>query len=130
MGSVSADSVVGRREHAYGLHPTQLYESGGELLIFCLLLALARRRKFPGAVALAYAFAYGTLRFFVEIFRGDDLRAFLFKVRLPGLATLLGLPPSEPLFLSSAQAISLALIVAAAITYSVLRRRPVPPPAG
>jgi phosphatidylglycerol:prolipoprotein diacylglycerol transferase len=106
-----------------GLHPTQLYEAGGELLIFCLLLLLSRRRKFPGAVALAYAFAYGTLRFVVEIFRGDDLRAFLFKVRLPGFATLLGLPPDEPLFLSSAQATSLALIASAAITYAVLRRR-------
>jgi phosphatidylglycerol---prolipoprotein diacylglyceryl transferase len=57
-----------------GLHPTQIYESIGELFIFCFLLWLWRRRRFPGAVALAYAVAYSLLRFFVEMFRGDDLR--------------------------------------------------------
>ena len=116
----------------YGLHPTQIYESIGELFIFVGLVWLWRRRKFPGAVALGYAGAYGILRFFVEIFRGDDVRGFLFQARLPGLARLLGLPPTEPLFLSTAQATSIGLIVAAGIAYSVLRRRltKVPRPAG
>ncbi len=106
-----------------GLHPTELYEAAGELLIFAGLLWLWRRRKFPGAVALAYAFAYGILRFLVEIFRGDEARGFLFEVRLPTVAKVVGLAPSDPLFLSSAQAIAMGLIVVAAITYSVLRRR-------
>ena len=110
-----------------GLHPTQLYEAGGELLIFLLLLWLWRRRSFPGAVALTYAFAYGALRFVVEIFRGDDMRAFVFRVRLPSLATLLGFSPTEPLFLSSAQATSIALIAVAVIAYMVLQRRSVSP---
>lgn len=111
-----------------GVHPTQLYESAGELLIFLGLLVLWKRRKFSGAVALTYAFAYGILRFFIEIFRGDDVRGFLFEARLPGIARLLGLPPAEPLFLSTAQATSIALIAAAAIVYSMLRRRSSVPP--
>jgi phosphatidylglycerol:prolipoprotein diacylglycerol transferase len=106
-----------------GVHPTQLYESAGELLIFIGLLWLWRRRKFPGAVALGYAFAYGVLRFFIEIFRGDDVRGFLFEARLPGLARMLGLPASDPIFLSTAQATSLALIAVAAIAYAILHRR-------
>jgi phosphatidylglycerol:prolipoprotein diacylglycerol transferase len=111
-----------------GVHPTQLYESAGEVLIFVGLVWLWKRRKFPGAVALGYAFAYGTLRFFVEIFRGDDVRGFLFEIRIPGFARLLGLSPSEPIFLSTAQATSIALIAAAAIIYSVLRQRSSVPP--
>jgi phosphatidylglycerol---prolipoprotein diacylglyceryl transferase len=106
-----------------GVHPTQVYESAGELLIFVGLIWLWRRRKFPGAVALGYAFAYGILRFLVEIFRGDDVRGFLFEVRLPSLARLLGLSPAEPIFLSMAQATSIVLVATAAIVYSVLRRR-------
>jgi len=115
-----------------GVHPTQLYESAGELLIFIGLVWLWPRRKFPGAVALGYAFAYGILRFFVEIFRGDDVRGFLFEARLPSLARMLGLPPSDPIFLSTAQATSVALIVSAAIVYAILRRRCLVPlrPAG
>jgi len=112
----------------YGLHPTQIYESVGELFIFIGLVWLWRRRRFPGAVALGYAFTYGVLRFFIEIFRGDDVRGFLFQARLPGLARLLGLPPAEPIFLSTAQATSIALIAVAAIGYALLRRRRLLPP--
>jgi prolipoprotein diacylglyceryltransferase len=74
-------------------------------------------------VALSYAGAYGILRFFVEIFRDDDGRGFVFQVRLPGLARVLGISPTDPLFLSTAQATSIALIATAAIVYTILRRR-------
>lgn len=106
-----------------GLHPTQLYESAGELLVFLGLLLVWRRRQFPGVVALAYAAAYGVLRFFVEILRDDQARGFIFELRLPGLAHALGLPPDDPLFLSSAQATSLLLLAAATTAYVVLARR-------
>lgn len=127
--SVAYSELAGRRlividaPSTIGLHPTQLYESLGELLIFGLLLWLWRRRKFPGAVALGYAMAYGPLRFVVEIFRGDGVRAFLFEARFPGLAKLVGLAPEEALFLSTAQAMSLGLAVAGAALYLLLARR-------
>ena len=116
-------AIVVGAPSTYGLHPTQIYESIGELFIFIGLVWLWRRRKFPGAVALGYAGAYGMLRFFIEIFRGDDVRGFLFQARIPSLARVLGLSPTEPIFLSTAQATSIGLMVAAGITYSVLRRR-------
>ncbi len=106
-----------------GLHPTQLYEAGGELLIFLALLWLWPRRRFSGAIALTYAFAYGVLRFAIEIFRGDDLGAFIVEARVPSLARVLGFSPTTPLFLSSAQATALVLVAAASITYALLRRR-------
>jgi phosphatidylglycerol:prolipoprotein diacylglycerol transferase len=106
-----------------GLHPTQLYEAAGELLVFAFLLWLWQRRKFPGMVALGYAFAYGILRFLVEIFRGDAVRGFLFEARIPALAKILGFPPTEPIFLSTAQATSIGLVAASAITFAIMRRR-------
>ena len=91
------------------LHPTQLYEAAGELLIFLLLLRVRRRQRFAGATALCYAAAYAGLRFLVEIYRGDAARGFLFRLATPRLAALLGLPPDQPLFLSTAQVTSLVI---------------------
>jgi phosphatidylglycerol:prolipoprotein diacylglycerol transferase len=120
---LSRQSLLAGSASTPGLHPTQLYESLGELLIFLGLTLLWRRRKFPGMVALAYAFAYGVLRFAVEIYRDDLVRGFVFRLHTPGLAAVLGLPPNDPLFLSSAQATSLLLMVAAVVGYVVLARR-------
>jgi len=128
-GSVAYSELLVRRvmpvgaECTPGLHPTQLYEAAGEVLIFIGLTWLWRRRKFPGAVAIAYAGAYGALRFLLEIMRDDMVRGFVFRLRLPGLASLLGLPATDPLFLSSAQTTALGMILAAAIAYVLLRRR-------
>lgn len=122
-GELVGRAVVPGSASTHGLHPTQLYEAIGELLIFIALTVLWRRRRFPGMIAMAYAFAYGLLRFLVELFRDDQVRGFLFELRLPGLASLLGLPPGDPLLLSSAQATALLLVVAAAVGYAALSRR-------
>jgi len=106
-----------------GLYPTQIYEAAGELLIFAFLLGLWRRRHLPGSIALAYGFAYGALRFIVELWRGDEARGFLVRLPVPALAHLLGLPAGEPLFLSSAQATALVLMAACAGTLIHLRRQ-------
>jgi phosphatidylglycerol:prolipoprotein diacylglycerol transferase len=107
-----------------GLHPTQIYEAAGELLIFVFLLQLWRRRHAPGSIALAYGLTYGALRFAMEVLRGDKTRGFLLHLRIPALAHLLGLPASEDLLLSSAQATALLLMAACAIMYIRLRHRP------
>ena len=55
------------------LHPVQIYESIGDLLIAGLLWSLLMRRKdTQGAIFWLYVFLYGTLRFFMESLRGDD----------------------------------------------------------
>jgi phosphatidylglycerol---prolipoprotein diacylglyceryl transferase len=131
--SVAFGELIARHElmheapSTYALHPTQIYEAGGELLIFLALIWIWRRRHPPGTVALAYAAGYGLLRFVVEIFRGDDGRAFLFQARIPTLARLLAVPVHEPLFLSSAQATSLLLVISGTAGYCLLRRLSPPP---
>ena len=50
-----------------GLHPTQLYESAAELLIFGILLTLhLKRPSFAGRTFLHYVLLYGVFRFFNE----------------------------------------------------------------
>ena len=54
------------------LHPTQLYESGAELLLFGWLWRATQRPHRPGAVFGQYLVAYSAVRFLVEFFRHHD----------------------------------------------------------
>lgn len=105
------------------LHPTQLYEAGGELLIFVWLLWLGRRKRFDGQVLLAYLFAYPVLRTLVEVFRGDASRRYVASLATRGLNGLLGLPVDAPSFLSVSQLISLLVAAGALALWLTLRRR-------
>ncbi len=81
------------------LYPTQLLEAAGNLLNFLILLALFRRRKYPGQVLTLYIFNYSLLRFVVEYFRGDPDRGYIWggpqnaflSLSLPQLTCLGGL---------------------------------------
>jgi phosphatidylglycerol:prolipoprotein diacylglycerol transferase len=54
------------------LHPTQLYESGAELLILIGLLLFEKKgRPFPGRTFWAYMLVYAISRFVIEFYRGD-----------------------------------------------------------
>lgn len=53
------------------LHPVQLYESLGCLLIALLLWSLRWRPNLRGRLIWVYLFSYGILRFSLEFFRGD-----------------------------------------------------------
>ncbi len=88
------------------VHPVQLYESLGALLVFFLLLQVHKRRQFAGQVICVYFLSYGLLRFLDEFYRGDVGRGFVFD-------GLLSIP----------QAISLALMAIAAVAYFALRPR-------
>jgi phosphatidylglycerol---prolipoprotein diacylglyceryl transferase len=55
-----------------GLHPTQIYEAGAELLILILLLSTERKgRPFAGRTFWLYMFLYAISRFIIEQYRGD-----------------------------------------------------------
>lgn len=67
-------------EASLPLHPAQLYEAGGELLILCvLLLRRARGRPWPGQLIATWALLYALLRSLVELARGDDERSALLR---------------------------------------------------
>ncbi|GAB4486726.1 MAG: prolipoprotein diacylglyceryl transferase [Thermodesulfovibrionales bacterium] len=70
------------------LHPTQLYESGAELLNFLFLYLFLRPRKtFDGQLFWAYIANYAVIRFWIEYVRGDIERGFL----MPGVSTSQGI---------------------------------------
>jgi len=62
-------------------HPTFLYESVGNLLIFTFLMIYMRKyQKKKGEIILFYAILYGIVRFFVEGLRTDSLMFLGFRV--------------------------------------------------
>lgn len=61
------------------LHPTQLYEAGGEALNFLILITLRKYKSFDGLLFLAYLLIYSVLRFTVEFFRGDINRGYIIE---------------------------------------------------
>jgi phosphatidylglycerol:prolipoprotein diacylglycerol transferase len=61
----------------YPVHPTQIYESLLNLILYAALAWLYRRKKFDGQVFAVYLMSYAVLRSFVEMFRGDYSQAHI-----------------------------------------------------
>ncbi len=60
-------------------HPSQWYEALGEgMLLFFILLFLARKRRVPGLLFVWALGFYGLIRFFLEFFREPDQNVGLF----------------------------------------------------
>lgn len=128
-----AQEIPRQGDHTVPLHPTQLYESLGLLLLFLILLAFRRRRGIepPFVAGSRYLVGYGALRFCTEVFRGDPSRGLLLELRAGSLGNVLALPADQPLVLSVSQLIALGMI---ALGLYGLRRaarssRPSPSPA-
>jgi phosphatidylglycerol:prolipoprotein diacylglycerol transferase len=84
--------------HSFPVHPTQIYESLCGLLLLGLLLLQRQHQKFRGQIFFTFAFAYGYLRFLLEMLRDDAERgeygpSMAEHVLIPGalLAMSLGL---------------------------------------
>lgn len=71
------------------VHPVQLYEAIGNLVIFFILHKLYNRPHKNGTVLLAYIVCYGALRFVLEFFRGDERGTYLAGLSPAQLITLL-----------------------------------------
>jgi len=54
------------------LHPTQIYLSLTNLIIFGILMFLRKRKSFDGQVFWTYGILYSIGRFIIEYFRADD----------------------------------------------------------
>jgi phosphatidylglycerol---prolipoprotein diacylglyceryl transferase len=57
--------------HGARVHPTQIYESLLNLVLYAVLARLYRRKKFDGQIFALYLMGYAVLRSCVELFRGD-----------------------------------------------------------
>lgn len=55
------------------VHPTFLYESVGNFILFFILLKISKNRKFNGQVTCLYFIGYSFIRFFIEGLRTDSL---------------------------------------------------------
>ena len=62
------------------VHPTFLYESIADFLIFLLLIKLSKNRKYEGQILLTYLMAYSLIRFFIEGLRADSLMLGPFRI--------------------------------------------------
>jgi phosphatidylglycerol:prolipoprotein diacylglycerol transferase len=56
------------------VHPTFLYESALNFVLFFLMVWYHKRKKFNGEICLLYLGGYGIIRFFVEGIRTDQLK--------------------------------------------------------
>lgn len=65
----SACAVVFPFVDGLSRHPTQLYSSAINLLLFALLLWYYPRRKFSGQIFIFYLLGYSVYRFIIEFFR-------------------------------------------------------------
>jgi phosphatidylglycerol:prolipoprotein diacylglycerol transferase len=70
-------SLVPLEKLSLTLHPTQLYSSFGNLLLFLILYGMGRRKRFDGQVMLLYGILYPLLRSAIEFFRGDPRGALM-----------------------------------------------------
>ena len=72
---ISADlaSHIGEGENFIQVHPTFLYESFCNLVVFALLMIFRKKRSFNGEMCLWYFGGYGIVRFIIEGIRTDQL---------------------------------------------------------
>jgi len=103
------------------LHPAQLYEVFFDLILFFVLLRVKSRKRFHGQAIVTYLLGYAGIRFLLEVVRADADRGFVLRRAWPALSRALGLPPADPVVLSTSQAIS--LLIAAGATIVLLRVR-------
>jgi phosphatidylglycerol:prolipoprotein diacylglycerol transferase len=103
--SNAAELISPDRLTTLPVHPTQLYESFGELALFALLVFVVRpRKRFDGQLLAVWLVGYAVLRSVVEVFRGDLER---------GVVAGLGV----------GQWTSLVILLAGATLWSLARRR-------
>jgi phosphatidylglycerol---prolipoprotein diacylglyceryl transferase len=75
--AVQVSTWVRDHDHTFLIHPTQLYESFGQMLMFAGLVAMRRYRRFNGQIFGTWLIGYAILRSSVELFRGDSERGTL-----------------------------------------------------
>lgn len=90
------------------IYPTQLIESILNLINFIFLFILFKKKKFQGQVFSVYIFNYSIIRFFIEYFRGDSDRGYVFgslghpfsSLSVPQLISIVGVIVSIILYIN------------------------------
>ena len=69
--------------------PVQLIESGLNLILFFVLLALYKKGKFQHRLLIVYFYIYPVIRFIDEFFRGDEIRGFFMGLSTSQIISIL-----------------------------------------
>ncbi|HEY3450733.1 MAG TPA: prolipoprotein diacylglyceryl transferase [Myxococcales bacterium] len=112
-GAHQVSEVARATGYSVPVYPTQLMESTGELMLFLALLVVRRHKSFNGQVLSVWLMCYAVLRFTTELFRGDDIRNFLFKYP----------DPIHPAILSTSQTISLGIFITGVAIWALYGRK-------
>ncbi|HLH56390.1 MAG TPA: prolipoprotein diacylglyceryl transferase [Verrucomicrobiae bacterium] len=103
----------GHQTYPHGVHPTEVYDSLLNFILYLFLAWLYRRKKFDGEIFASYLIGYAVFRSFVEMYRGDYPQHYL-----GGWAT-------------PAQLVSMGIFVAGVILWLLLARfKPQAAPSG
>lgn len=76
-GATRLAEWVVQHGHTIPIHPTQLYESVGQVVLFVALLWMRGYRRFYGQLTAMWLICYAFLRSTVELYRGDAERGTL-----------------------------------------------------
>ena len=79
-GAIRIGDWVAQHGTTLPIHPTQLYESLAQLLLFVALMIARRYRRFHGQILALYLIGYSIIRTTVELYRGDFERGTLHKL--------------------------------------------------
>jgi len=79
-GAIQVSQWVAQHGTTLPIHPTQLYESLAQLLLFVALMIARRYRRFHGQIVALYLIGYSIIRTTVELFRGDFERGTLHQL--------------------------------------------------
>jgi phosphatidylglycerol:prolipoprotein diacylglycerol transferase len=124
-GAVRISEWVAQHGTTLPIHPTQLFESFGQLVLFLTLLYARRFRRFHGQIFALWLMAYAVLRTSVELFRGDTERGTLHGLlQSLGARRLAEAVPLEAWFnISTSQFISLCMFTfGVTLLYRRIRR--------
>jgi phosphatidylglycerol:prolipoprotein diacylglycerol transferase len=87
------------------LHPTQIYHSLTDLIIFVVLMFLHARKKYDGQVFLWFLILHSVARLFIERFRGDN------RGMIPGTD------------MSATQLVTILILIGAVVMLYILKSR-------
>ena len=108
------------------LHATQLYEAGGEFLLYGLLWWMHYKKFRPGCMGGTWLIGYGVLRFIVECMRDDPERGYYFEDVNESVNALFQVPADHVTFLSTSQGIAIVMVILGIgmLTMSMILKRP------
>jgi phosphatidylglycerol:prolipoprotein diacylglycerol transferase len=110
QGAVRISQWAAEHGTTLPVHPTQLFESVGQLVLFVGLLWLRQYRRFHGHIFSVWLMAYAVLRTTVELFRGDAERGTLHGLLAAKAPSLAHWVPLEAWYnISTSQFISLCM---------------------